>query len=50
MANQRDLSVNQSLQHEIGFGRYQWELFILTGFGWLADSECSPRLKLASRC
>ena len=33
------LPVNQCLQHEIGFGRYQWELFILTGFGWLADSE-----------
>ncbi|KAL5485054.1 hypothetical protein ACEPAI_7696 [Sanghuangporus weigelae] len=30
--------INQCLQHEIGFGRYQWELFILTGFGWLADN------------
>jgi MFS family permease len=23
----------------IRFGRYQWQLFILTGLGWLADSE-----------
>jgi hypothetical protein len=20
-------------------GRYQWELFLLSGFGWMADSE-----------
>ncbi|PPQ71063.1 hypothetical protein CVT26_011465 [Gymnopilus dilepis] len=30
--------VNQCLQEEIGFGRYQIELFVLTGFGWLADN------------
>ncbi|EJD03169.1 MFS general substrate transporter [Fomitiporia mediterranea MF3/22] len=30
--------INQCLQHEIGFGRYQKELFILSGFGWLADN------------
>lgn len=23
----------------IGFGRYQWQLFILSGLGWFADSE-----------
>lgn len=23
----------------IGFGRYQWQLFILSGLGWLADSK-----------
>ena len=23
----------------IGFGRYQWQLFCLSGLGWLADSE-----------
>jgi len=23
----------------IGFGRYQWQLFVLCGLGWLADSE-----------
>ncbi|KAL5528270.1 hypothetical protein ACEPAF_7406 [Sanghuangporus sanghuang] len=30
--------INQCLQNEVGFGRYQWELFILSGFGWLADN------------
>ncbi|KAJ3865197.1 MFS general substrate transporter [Lentinula novae-zelandiae] len=23
--------------HRIGFGRYQWQLFVLTGLGWAAD-------------
>ena len=23
----------------IGFGRYQWQLFILSGLGWMADSK-----------
>lgn len=32
-------SVNRCLQEEIGFGRYQIELFLLSGLGWLADSE-----------
>ncbi|KAI0089234.1 major facilitator superfamily domain-containing protein [Irpex rosettiformis] len=30
--------INECLQHEIGFGRYQKELFLLSGFGWLADN------------
>ncbi|KAF8529729.1 MFS general substrate transporter [Hysterangium stoloniferum] len=30
--------VNQCLQDEIGWGRYQTELFIVSGFGWAADS------------
>ncbi|KAG9124963.1 hypothetical protein FRC07_009555, partial [Ceratobasidium sp. 392] len=30
--------VNQCLQNEIGMGRYQWELFLLSGFGWMADN------------
>ncbi|TRM70401.1 major facilitator superfamily domain-containing protein [Schizophyllum amplum] len=30
--------VNQCLQKEIGFGRYQIELFMLTGLGWMADN------------
>ncbi|THH08091.1 hypothetical protein EW145_g2935 [Phellinidium pouzarii] len=30
--------INGCLQHEIGFGRYQWELFILSGLGWMADN------------
>ena len=25
---------------EIGFGRYQWELFFTAGFGWMADNLC----------
>ncbi|KAJ3832855.1 MFS general substrate transporter [Lentinula raphanica] len=29
--------INECLQNEIGFGRYQWQLFVLTGFGWAAD-------------
>lgn len=28
--------INLAIQ-DIGMGRYQWELFILCGFGWLAD-------------
>jgi hypothetical protein len=23
---------------EIGFGRYQYELFVVTGFGWITDN------------
>lgn len=23
---------------EIGMGRYQWELFVVTGFGWITDN------------
>ncbi|KAF8889179.1 major facilitator superfamily domain-containing protein [Gymnopilus junonius] len=30
--------INKCLQEEIGFGRYQIELFVLTGFGWMADN------------
>ncbi|KAL1693218.1 major facilitator superfamily domain-containing protein [Schizophyllum commune] len=30
--------VNRCLQEEIGFGRYQVELFLLTGMGWMADN------------
>ncbi|KAF5345496.1 hypothetical protein D9757_013516 [Collybiopsis confluens] len=29
--------INEHLQNEIGFGRYQWQLFVLTGLGWAAD-------------
>lgn len=28
--------INKAIQ-DIGMGRYQWELFCLCGFGWLAD-------------
>lgn len=30
-------ALNQAMQ-EIGMGRYQWILFCLTGFGWMADN------------
>ncbi|KAL4911722.1 major facilitator superfamily domain-containing protein [Aspergillus aurantiobrunneus] len=29
--------INRAIQ-DIGMGRYQWELFTLCGFGWLADN------------
>ena len=28
--------INMAVQ-DIGMGRYQWELFVLCGFGWIAD-------------
>jgi hypothetical protein len=28
--------INKAMQ-DIGMGRYQWELFALCGFGWVAD-------------
>ncbi|EKM77975.1 hypothetical protein AGABI1DRAFT_129759 [Agaricus bisporus var. burnettii JB137-S8] len=30
--------INDCMQNEIGFGRYQLQLFILTGLGWFADN------------
>jgi hypothetical protein len=33
--------VNRAIQ-DIGMGRYQWELFILCGFGWFADKYGYP--------
>ncbi|KAF8071534.1 major facilitator superfamily domain-containing protein [Lyophyllum atratum] len=30
--------INRCMQDEIGFGRYQLQLFLLTGFGWMADN------------
>ncbi|KAI9708032.1 MAG: hypothetical protein M1820_004236 [Bogoriella megaspora] len=29
--------INQAIQ-DIGMGKYQWRLFVLCGFGWLADN------------
>lgn len=26
---------------DIGMGKYQWELFVLCGFGWFADNLCA---------
>lgn len=28
--------INKAIQ-DIGMGAYQWQLFVLCGFGWLAD-------------
>ncbi|KAG6809351.1 hypothetical protein H0H92_000588 [Tricholoma furcatifolium] len=30
--------INKCMSEEIGFGKYQIQLFILTGFGWMADN------------
>ncbi|KAG5643086.1 hypothetical protein DXG03_001581 [Asterophora parasitica] len=30
--------INKCMQEEIGFGRYQIQLFILSGLGWMADN------------
>ncbi|KAG2035762.1 major facilitator superfamily domain-containing protein [Suillus americanus] len=30
--------INRCFQEEIGFGLYQWQLFVITGLGWLADN------------
>jgi hypothetical protein len=32
--------INKAIQ-DIGMGRYQWQLFVLCGFGWLADKSVS---------
>jgi len=32
--------INKAIQ-DIGMGRYNWELFVLCGFGWFAD-KCVP--------
>lgn len=31
-------------------GRYQWGLFILCGFGWIADKYVQPSLDDDSNC
>lgn len=28
--------INRAVQ-DIGMGRYQWDLFVLCGMGWIAD-------------
>ncbi|KAG8212865.1 MFS general substrate transporter [Butyriboletus roseoflavus] len=30
--------INKCMQEEVGFGRYQWQLFVLCGLGWMADN------------
>lgn len=34
--------INKAIQ-DIGMGRYNWELFVLCGFGWFAD-KCVPHV------
>jgi hypothetical protein len=34
------VNVLNAALHEIGMGRYQWELFVTAGFGWFADNIC----------
>lgn len=33
--------INKALA-DMGMGRYQWSLFVLCGFGWLADKYVFP--------
>jgi hypothetical protein len=33
--------INKAIQ-DIGMGRYNWELFVLCGFGWFADKYVVP--------
>lgn len=33
------LVLNKAMS-ELGMGRYQWELFVSSGFGWFADNLC----------
>ena len=37
MPKGKSIVVNKAIQ-DIGMGRYQWHLFSLCGFGWLADN------------
>ncbi|GAT20091.1 sugar transporter [Aspergillus luchuensis] len=37
--------INRAIQ-DIGMGRYQWQLFALCGFGWLADKWVVPSCAL----
>lgn len=33
--------INKAIQ-DIGMGTYQWQLFVLCGFGWMADKYVLP--------
>ena len=35
--------INKAIQ-DIGMGRYQWELFMLCGMGWLADKSVTSSI------
>lgn len=34
----KSMILNKAIQ-DIGMGRYQWQLFVLCGMGWLADKS-----------
>lgn len=34
---------------EIGMGRYQWELFVVTGFGWITDNLYVRKIACSNR-
>ena len=34
------VAVLNKAMNELGMGRYQWELFFTSGFGWMADNIC----------
>lgn len=34
------VTVLNKAMNELGMGRYQWELFFTSGFGWMADNIC----------
>lgn len=37
----KSMLVNKAVQ-DIGMGRYNWQLFVLCGFGWFADKYVLP--------
>lgn len=39
----KSMLVNKAVQ-DIGMGRYNWQLFVLCGFGWFADKYVFPVL------
>lgn len=43
--------INKAIQ-DIGMGRYNWQLFVLCGFGWFADKYEAPFSKStrSTRC
>lgn len=41
----KSLLINKAVQ-DIGMGRYNWQLFILCGFGWFADKYVLPVSRL----
>lgn len=43
----KSLLINKAVQ-DIGMGRYNWQLFILCGFGWFADKYVLPVSRLRS--